>query len=65
MSDWMNEALMRGYCLSSYAYVDFATKDAKTVAISLSERNLHGRRLLIKDGQLSITFSVCSPPNLL
>ncbi|KAG8886963.1 hypothetical protein FRB98_000735 [Tulasnella sp. 332] len=35
---------------SGYAYIDFATEDAKLVAISLSERNLHGRRLLIKDG---------------
>ncbi|KAH9894454.1 hypothetical protein C8Q73DRAFT_695615 [Cubamyces lactineus] len=33
-----------------FAYVDFATPDAKTVAISLSERPLDGRRLLIKDG---------------
>ncbi|KAG9024532.1 hypothetical protein FRB95_011370 [Tulasnella sp. JGI-2019a] len=35
---------------SGYAYVDFATEDAKVIAISLSEQNLHGRRLLIKDG---------------
>ncbi|OSC98936.1 RNA-binding domain-containing protein [Trametes coccinea BRFM310] len=33
-----------------FAYVDFATPDAKTVAITLSERPLDGRRLLIKDG---------------
>ncbi|KAI0332386.1 hypothetical protein GY45DRAFT_1298896 [Cubamyces sp. BRFM 1775] len=33
-----------------FAYVDFATPDAKSVAISLSERPLDGRRLLIKDG---------------
>ncbi|KAI0353506.1 hypothetical protein OH77DRAFT_1427200 [Trametes cingulata] len=33
-----------------FAYVDFATPDAKTVAISLSEKPLDGRRLLIKDG---------------
>ncbi|KAI0068675.1 hypothetical protein BV25DRAFT_24322 [Artomyces pyxidatus] len=33
-----------------FAYVDFATLDAKIVAISMSERNLEGRRLLIKDG---------------
>jgi hypothetical protein len=32
--------------------VDFATLDAKTVAITLSEKVLLGRRLLIKDGQL-------------
>ena len=36
----------------SFAYVDFATPDAKVVAITLSERNLDGRRLLIKDGTL-------------
>ncbi|EIW61325.1 uncharacterized protein TRAVEDRAFT_162400 [Trametes versicolor FP-101664 SS1] len=33
-----------------FAYVDFATPDAKTVAITMSENNLDGRRLLIKDG---------------
>ena len=33
-----------------YAYVDFATADAKTVATTLSENHLDGRRLLIKDG---------------
>ncbi|KAI0939294.1 hypothetical protein AcV5_000754 [Taiwanofungus camphoratus] len=33
-----------------FAYVDFATPDAKTVAITLSENPLDGRRLLIKDG---------------
>ena len=36
--------------LDSFAYVDFATPDAKMEAIALSERNLEGRRLLIKDG---------------
>lgn len=34
----------------SFAYVDFATPDAKTIAITLSENHLDGRRLLIKDG---------------
>ncbi|KAH9918183.1 uncharacterized protein BXZ73DRAFT_53090 [Epithele typhae] len=33
-----------------FAYVDFATADAKTVAIAMSENHLDGRRLLIKDG---------------
>ncbi|KAL0070156.1 Nucleolar protein 13 [Marasmius tenuissimus] len=33
-----------------FAYIDFATADAKTVAITLSERPLIGRKLLIKDG---------------
>ena len=33
-----------------FAYVDFSTPDAKTTAITLSEKNLDGRRLLIKDG---------------
>jgi len=34
----------------SFAYVDFATPDGKTLAIICSEKNLDGRRLLIKDG---------------
>jgi RNA recognition motif-containing protein len=34
----------------SFAYVDFATPDAKKVAITMSESPLDGRRLLIKDG---------------
>ncbi|KAF9821230.1 hypothetical protein IEO21_00838 [Rhodonia placenta] len=33
-----------------FAYVDFSTPDAKTVAITRSENPLDGRRLLIKDG---------------
>ncbi|KAJ3788165.1 hypothetical protein GGU10DRAFT_413090 [Lentinula aff. detonsa] len=33
-----------------FAYVDFATADAKTIAIALSEKPLLGRKLLIKDG---------------
>ncbi|KAI0677098.1 hypothetical protein C8Q78DRAFT_1001152 [Trametes maxima] len=33
-----------------FAYVDFSTPDAKTIAITLSENPLDGRRLLIKDG---------------
>ncbi|KAK0190502.1 hypothetical protein F5146DRAFT_930357, partial [Armillaria mellea] len=33
-----------------FAYVDFATPEAKTAAIGLSERHLIGRKLLIKDG---------------
>ncbi|KAF7302082.1 hypothetical protein MIND_00774900 [Mycena indigotica] len=33
-----------------YAYVDFASPDAKTIAITMSEQNLLGRKLLIKDG---------------
>ncbi|KZT72480.1 RNA-binding domain-containing protein, partial [Daedalea quercina L-15889] len=37
-----------------FAYVDFATPDAKTVAITLSENPLDGRRLLIKDGESGI-----------
>ena len=40
--------------VNSFAYVDFATSDAKTIAITLSENPLDGRRLLIKDG-------LCSP----
>ncbi|KLO10138.1 hypothetical protein SCHPADRAFT_878411 [Schizopora paradoxa] len=33
-----------------FAYVDFGSPDAKILAISFSEKNLDGRRLLIKDG---------------
>ncbi|KAK0461674.1 uncharacterized protein EV420DRAFT_121502 [Desarmillaria tabescens] len=33
-----------------FAYVDFATSEAKTAAIGLSEKHLIGRKLLIKDG---------------
>ncbi|KAL1740205.1 hypothetical protein HDZ31DRAFT_1558, partial [Schizophyllum fasciatum] len=33
-----------------YAYVDFASPDAKIIAITMSERPLIGRKLLIKDG---------------
>ncbi|KAG6850917.1 hypothetical protein H0H93_006743 [Arthromyces matolae] len=33
-----------------FAYVDFATEDAKTAAIARSEKPLIGRKLLIKDG---------------
>ena len=35
-----------------FAYVDFATPEAKTAAIALSEQPLVGRKLLIKDGLL-------------
>ncbi|KAF8592759.1 hypothetical protein K439DRAFT_1324152 [Ramaria rubella] len=33
-----------------FAYVDFGTKEGKEQAIALSEQNLDGRKLLIKDG---------------
>lgn len=33
-----------------FAYVDFGSPDHKIIAITLSERDFHGRRLLIKDG---------------
>ncbi|KII95284.1 hypothetical protein PLICRDRAFT_149892 [Plicaturopsis crispa FD-325 SS-3] len=33
-----------------FAYVDFATPEAKIIAITMSEKPLNGRRLLIKDG---------------
>ena len=42
--------------LTRFAYVDFATPDAKTVAITLSENPLDGRRLLIKDGESKLQF---------
>ncbi|KAF7352416.1 hypothetical protein MVEN_01206100 [Mycena venus] len=33
-----------------YAYVDFTTPEAQKAAIAMSEQNLFGRKLLIKDG---------------
>lgn len=36
-----------------FAYVDFETPEAKAKAVAMSEKNLDGRRLLIKDGMLS------------
>ncbi|EGO02359.1 hypothetical protein SERLA73DRAFT_166802 [Serpula lacrymans var. lacrymans S7.3] len=33
-----------------FAYVDFASPDVKVIAITLSERDFQGRKLLIKDG---------------
>lgn len=44
-----------------FAYVDFATPDAKTLAIALSENNLDGRKLLIKDGALVSLFALHFP----
>ncbi|KAI0650290.1 hypothetical protein C8Q79DRAFT_1006574 [Trametes meyenii] len=38
------------FVCASFAYVDFSAPDAKTIAITLSENPLDGRRLLIKDG---------------
>ncbi|KAJ6560459.1 hypothetical protein B0H19DRAFT_1028143 [Mycena capillaripes] len=34
-----------------FAYVDFTTPEAQKAAIAMSEQNLFGRRLLIKDGR--------------
>lgn len=34
-----------------FAYVDFDTQEAKVIAITLSEGQLDGRNLLIKDGK--------------
>ncbi|KAG8686944.1 hypothetical protein FRC09_013834 [Ceratobasidium sp. 395] len=34
-----------------FAYVDFSTPEAQILAITLSEKNLEGRRLLIKNGK--------------
>lgn len=42
----------------SFAYVDFATPEAKIAAVALSEQPLLGRRLLIKDG---MNIFSCSP----
>lgn len=51
----------------SFAYVDFATPEAKNAAILMSESHLEGRRLLIKDGAcvhliLFVTFFNDSNP---
>ena len=40
-----------------FAYVDFATPDAKNIAIAMSENHLEGRRLLIKDGTPFISLT--------
>ncbi|KAI5123378.1 hypothetical protein M0805_006086 [Coniferiporia weirii] len=34
-----------------FAYVDFGTPDSKAIAVTMSEKNLDGRKLLIKDGK--------------
>lgn len=47
-----------GLISDRFAYVDFATPDAKITAITLSERNLEGRRLLIKDGNSGLHGSL-------
>lgn len=39
-----------------FAYVDFATPEAKILAIALSESPLTGRKLLIKDGPQSYSY---------
>ncbi len=48
MSSWYIYALLNLHC--RFAYVDFATVEAKMAAIALSEKPLLGRKLLIKDG---------------
>ncbi|KAG1752417.1 uncharacterized protein EDB91DRAFT_1215906 [Suillus paluster] len=40
-----------------FAYVDFATPDGKVTAITQSERELHGRNLLVKDGMYTHDFA--------
>lgn len=42
----------------SYAYVDFTTPEAQKAAIALSEQNLFGRRLLIKDGPFGLLIYI-------
>jgi RNA recognition motif-containing protein len=39
-----------------FAYVDFASPDHKVIAVTLSERDFQGRRLLIKDGKSSCRY---------
>lgn len=38
--------------------MDFEAAEAKIKAIAMSEKNLDGRRLLIKDGELLVNHSV-------
>lgn len=45
------QLIFLGSELRRFAYVDFATPDAKTIAITMSENHLEGRKLLIKDGE--------------
>ncbi|KAG1735046.1 hypothetical protein EDB19DRAFT_1996054 [Suillus lakei] len=45
-----------------FAYVDFATSDAKVTAITQSERELHGRNLLVKDGNDFVGRPITAPP---
>lgn len=45
-------------CDHRFAYVDFSTKEAQQAAISLSEKNLDGRKLLIKDGGFCFVLKV-------
>lgn len=45
-----------------FAYVDFATPDAKVTAITQSERELHGRNLLVKDGNDFAGRPIITPP---
>ncbi|KAG2115817.1 uncharacterized protein F5147DRAFT_381774 [Suillus discolor] len=45
-----------------FAYVDFATPDAKVIAITQSEPELHGRNLLIKDGNDFVGRPITTPP---
>lgn len=47
----------------SFAYVDFATPEAKNTAILMTESHLEGRRLLIKDGAC-LSFFSCVVQNL-
>lgn len=50
--------------LDRFAYVDFATSDAKVTAITLSEKNLLGRKLLIKDGKHTFMTGPAHLPNI-
>jgi hypothetical protein len=43
-----------------FAYVDFASPDQKVIAITLSERDFQGRKLLIKDGELRLVIGSIS-----
>lgn len=47
---WLDRRDSKCSSIRSFAYVDFATAEGKTEAITYSERDLDGRKLLIKDG---------------
>ena len=54
------EFIERAHTDYSFAYVDFSAPEEKVKAIAMSERNLDGRRLLIKDGKGNYSYQYSS-----